>query len=70
MAGYAGQNRLIPVPVELAHWVREYHRAGPCEVGTHCSTTRSHSALGVTVVGGAHPLGAAFSLPSRYCATQ
>ena len=30
----AGQNRLVPVPAELARWVREHHRPGPCEVGT------------------------------------
>ncbi len=30
----AGHNRLLPVPVELARWVREHHRPGPCEAGT------------------------------------
>ena len=30
----AGQNRLVPVPVELARWVRQHHRPGPCEAGT------------------------------------
>lgn len=30
----AGQNRLVPVPTELARWVREHHRPGPCEVNT------------------------------------
>ncbi len=29
-----GQNRLLPVPGELAHWVRDHHRPGPCEAGT------------------------------------
>jgi integrase len=28
------KNRLLPVPVELAVWVRAHHRPGPCEVGT------------------------------------
>ncbi len=30
----AGHNRLVPVPTELARWVREHHRPGPCEAGT------------------------------------
>lgn len=32
--GKGGINRLLPVPDELARWVRAHHRPGPCPAGT------------------------------------